>query len=114
MITCNQCIERMKPDDPRVRSGTYHMCGCDYCNKPTYYRELEKKKEESEVNHIYIYEHSNISNRQAARLSALENQYSSLKKLFNERADKKKKVYNKYLPYREFDAEAKSVKGVKE
>ena len=42
MITCNECIERMKPDDPRVKSGRYHLCGCDYCNKEPYFRELEQ------------------------------------------------------------------------
>ena len=46
MITCNECIDRMKPDDPRVKSGKYHLCGCDYCNKPTYYRDLETIKSE--------------------------------------------------------------------
>ena len=42
MITCQECIKSLHPDDPKVRSGRYHMCGCDYCNKPEYYRELEK------------------------------------------------------------------------
>jgi len=44
MITCNECLDRMKPDDPRVKSGHYHLSGCDYCNKPQYYRELEQSK----------------------------------------------------------------------
>ena len=64
MITCKECIESLRPDDPRVRSGRYMMCGCDYCNKPTYYREIESANREtiierqdlrpikSEVNHI--------------------------------------------------------------
>ena len=38
MITCEECIERMRPDDPRVKSGRYHLSGCDYCDKPDYYR----------------------------------------------------------------------------
>jgi hypothetical protein len=32
----------MYPDDPRIKSGRYHLCGCDYCNKPTAYRETIK------------------------------------------------------------------------
>ena len=46
MITCRECIENLKPDDPRVPVGRYHQSTCDcYCNKPIYYRELEKEKE---------------------------------------------------------------------
>ena len=41
MITCKECIETLR-DDPRIRSGRYHMCGCGYCSKLTYYRELEE------------------------------------------------------------------------
>jgi len=33
----------MLPYDPRVKSGNYYLCGCDYCNKPTYERELEDR-----------------------------------------------------------------------
>ena len=46
MITCAECIQRMKPDDPRIKSGRYNLCGCDYCSKSTYYRELETIKSE--------------------------------------------------------------------
>lgn len=49
MITCRECIERLKPDDPRVKSGRYHLCGCDYCNKPSYFRELENPEPPPEV-----------------------------------------------------------------
>lgn len=42
MRTCKECIESMPLDDPRTRSGRYGRCGCDYCDKPTYYRELEQ------------------------------------------------------------------------
>ena len=48
MISCSECVERMKPDDPRVKSGRYHLCGCDYCNKPDY-RQLEQPKPEPEI-----------------------------------------------------------------
>ena len=52
MITCEQCIEDLRPDDPRIRSGRYRMCGCDYCSKSSYYRELEglSTKDEEIVN----------------------------------------------------------------
>ncbi len=46
MITCEECIQKMYPDDPRVKSGHYHLCDCDYCDKLTYYRELEQSKSE--------------------------------------------------------------------
>lgn len=43
MITCVECLERLYPEDPRVRSGGH--CGCDYCDRPSSYREIEKTKE---------------------------------------------------------------------
>jgi len=48
MISCKECIDRFKSwgDDPRVKSGKYHLAGCDYCNKPDYFRELETIKSE--------------------------------------------------------------------
>jgi len=47
MITCKQCIDSLT-DDPRIRSGKYRLCGCDYCEKPSYYRELEQIKPETQ------------------------------------------------------------------
>lgn len=32
-MNCEKCIERFKPDDPRVKSGRYHLSSCDYCSK---------------------------------------------------------------------------------
>ena len=48
MITCSECIAKLKSwgDDPRTKSGRYHMCGCDYCSKPQYFRDLEQPKSE--------------------------------------------------------------------
>ncbi len=48
MITCKECIEHFKSwgDDPKVKTGRNHLCGCDYCNKPIYYREFEIIKSE--------------------------------------------------------------------
>ncbi len=45
MFTCHDCIDRFKSwgDDPKVKSGRYGLSGCDYCNKPAYYRELERR-----------------------------------------------------------------------
>jgi len=44
MIACLECIDRFKSwgDDPRVKSGRYRLSGCDYCNKPQYYRDIEQ------------------------------------------------------------------------
>jgi len=40
----------MLPDDPRVKSGKYHMSTCEhYCNKPQYYRDIEQPKLEPEI-----------------------------------------------------------------
>ena len=47
MIACAECVEQLLPDDPRVKSGRYNMCGCDYCNKPKYFRDLEKTQTET-------------------------------------------------------------------
>lgn len=49
MNTCRECKERLYPDDPRVKSGKYMRCSCDYCNKPDYYREVEKPAPESQL-----------------------------------------------------------------
>ncbi len=43
LITCAECLERLYPEDPRVITDGH--CGCYYCSKPFYYRELEKTKE---------------------------------------------------------------------
>ena len=42
LITCLECIKRVYPDNPQVRSGKYNLCGCDYCSKPSYYRQIEQ------------------------------------------------------------------------
>ena len=46
-MNCKECLERMRPDDPRIKSGRYHLSGCDYCAyymSPEY--RLEKLEEE--------------------------------------------------------------------
>jgi len=37
----------MYPEDPRVKSGRYHLCSCDYCDKPD--RTPEQPKPEPEI-----------------------------------------------------------------
>ena len=47
MIPCTECLEnaRKQGDDPRVPVGRYHQSSCDfYCDKPTYFRELEQEE----------------------------------------------------------------------
>ncbi len=44
-MSCKECIERMRPDDPRVKSGKYNLCGCDYCS---YYMSDEYRIEKLE------------------------------------------------------------------
>jgi len=42
----------MLPHDPRVRSGKYGLCSCDYCDKPTYNREIEANDLEDRVDNL--------------------------------------------------------------
>jgi len=60
MIPCSECIQSLYPDDPRVPVGRYHQSTCDYyCDKPDYYRELEKlevKEVETTVRHVTVYD----------------------------------------------------------
>ena len=58
MITCEKCRQRLFPDDPKVRSGKYMKCGCDYCDKPYYYRELEAQ---SPPEQVIVHRHSDMS-----------------------------------------------------
>ncbi|KKL04653.1 hypothetical protein LCGC14_2613940 [marine sediment metagenome] len=90
MITCAECIERMKPDDPRIRSGRYRMCGCDYCNKPTYLRELEEEKPQV-IEHIHFT--SNLSRKQWDEIQQLKRTVSYLLKEKNKQPIKKKEHY---------------------
>lgn len=61
---------------------------------------LEERMEirpQAEVKHLYIYEHSNISARQAMKIATLQNQYSSLKEIFNEHIDTAEKKRTEYV-----------------
>ena len=50
-MTCEECINRFASwgDNPRVKSGRYHLRGCDYCNKPQSERELEQLKNDVDI-----------------------------------------------------------------
>ena len=52
MITCRDCIKDCYPIDPRVKSGRYHLCSCDYCGKPQYNRDWGQPKPEPEIPNI--------------------------------------------------------------
>ena len=84
VISCRECIENLKPDDPRVRSGRYGLCGCDYCNKPTYYIELEEKRKEPTLR--IPPEH-----KLYRELQQLKGLTLHLQRKLNEHLDKKKK-----------------------
>ncbi len=43
-VTCRQCISDFRPDDPRVKSGRYHLSSCDYCTKEYDLEELASIK----------------------------------------------------------------------
>jgi len=88
MISCAECIERMKPDDPRAKAGRYHMCGCDYCNKPTYYRELETKQVEPQEQ-IITHRHSDIGKQE---FDLLQEHERAIKFLMSKQARKKQQL----------------------
>ena len=78
MITCAECIEQLRPDDPHIRSGRYGKCGCDYCQKLSYYRDLEMEKAEPEV----IFRARPVDaeiDRLKAEVNYLFNKYAELK-----------------------------------
>ena len=86
MITCAECKARLYPDDPTVKSGAYHLCGCNYCAKPSYYRELELSPPQvSEV----IHRHSDMSKQEFALLRNLEGQVKYLQGKVTERQQRK-------------------------
>jgi len=66
VITCEECIQRMKPDNPRVRSGRYNKCGCDYCDKPSYYRTVESRI--TEPDRVEYVTYQNVDGKQLASL----------------------------------------------
>ena len=93
MIPCSECLERFKSwgDDPRVRSGRYMKCGCDYCDKPTYYRELEARQLEPEEK-IVIHRHSSMSKQDWDLLQQTARKLEYLDKKLAEHTEYKRKT----------------------
>ena len=83
MITCSECIQGMYLDDPRVKSGRYYLCGCDYCNKPQYYRDLEQIKSEIEP----VFKPRPVDKE----IDQLKTGFSRLQNKLNEHLDKSEK-----------------------
>ena len=74
----------MYPDDPRVKLGRYHLSGCDYCDKPQNYRDLELPKPEPEIPDL-------IEIRQLKyQVEQAKAGYLHLQNKLNEHLDKKK------------------------
>jgi len=90
MITCKQCIEDLRPDDPRIRSGRYRMCGCDYCNKPSYFRELELSTEEVARPQEIIHRHSNMGAKEFDLLQQTAMKVDHLEGQFKEQQARRK------------------------
>jgi len=84
MITCHECIKSLYPDDPRVKSGRYRLSGCDYCDKPQYYRDIEQPKPEPEIPNIPEVRQLKYQVEQAKA------GYLHLQNKLNEHIDKKK------------------------
>ena len=89
MITCADCIRRLYPDDPRVKSGSYHLSGCDYCNKPKYFRDTEQQKHTRIIEH----RHSNMSQKDYDLLQQTSRQVQHLQGKLTEREKKKEDFY---------------------
>ena len=96
MITCAQCIQQLKPEDPRVRSGRYRLCSCDYCSKPSYFRELEEVQKDMPAPRPIV----NVTYKMDARSTPAFKELKEQIALTNGRLDKyfedKKKVKRKY------------------
>ena len=74
MISCKECREKLYPEDPSIPVGRYHHSTCDYfCNKPTYYRDLEQAMTNpQEVTHIV--RHSNMGKKEFNLLQQTANE----------------------------------------
>jgi len=89
----------MKPDDPRVKSGRYHLCGCDYCNKSTYFRELERKQVEPQVQEV-IHRHSEMGKQEFRKLQDIIGQIAFLQNKVTELSKPKQKPQRKPTGYK--------------
>ena len=89
MLLCSECIQSLYPDDPRVRSGRYMRCGCDYCDKPTYYRELESQ---SPPEQVIVHRHSDMRKEDWDLLQQTARKLEYLDKKLAEHTEYKRKV----------------------
>jgi hypothetical protein len=84
MISCNECKERLYPEDPTIKVGRYHLSTCEhYCNKPIYYREFKQSK--SEIQPIF---RPRPVDKEIDQLKA---RYIHIQNKLNAHLDKKKK-----------------------
>ena len=83
MISCKECKERLYPEDPTIRVGKYHLSTCEhYCDKPSYYRELEERLS-TEVIIKKVHTHINIDKKALElqkRIVSLESKLEHLDK----------------------------------
>ena len=88
MLSCAECKERLYPSDPTIRVGRYHLSTCEhYCNKPTYYRELEQSKSEIQP----VFKPRPVDKE----IDQLKAGYIHLQSKLNEHLDKSKTAKNK-------------------
>jgi len=75
VLSCSECKEHLYPEDPTIRTPRWingkmiryaSPSNCEICNKPTYYRELEK--EEKPQSQEVIHRHSDMSKEEFRRL----------------------------------------------
>jgi len=86
MLSCRECIERLRPDDPRIPTGRYHQSSCDfYCNKPTRYRDLEQQEDPQPREVVHVVHHSEMSKQESDMLQQLSREVKYLRTKLDER-----------------------------
>ena len=79
----------MYPEDPSIPVGRYHHSTCDYfCNKPSYYREIEEGEPHQVVEHVH--RHSDMSKKEFDLLQQVVLKTEYLDKKVNELYEKRK------------------------
>ncbi len=66
-MTCDECKQLLYPDDPTVHLGRYHLCTCDYCDKPW------QQRAGNQVMPVREIIHTDNSQQITARLNHLTN-----------------------------------------
>ena len=95
IITCKVCLENLYPEDPRVRTGRYHMNSCDYCEKSTYDREIEAMIMEPH-RETKVTSRMHISLKVDAHSQYLNRRLTSLESIVKDLDKSKTKHYNDY------------------